>query len=51
VPGWTDGNQHDPGVTLLELFAWVGALMFSLGLLEYVNRRRRRRRTLSPRRA
>jgi len=50
VPDWTDGNQHDPGVTLLELFAWLGgALMFSLGLLEYVKRRRRRRRTVSPR--
>ena len=46
---WTDDNEHDPGVTLLELFAWLGgALMFSLGLLEYV-RRRRRRRTVSPR--
>ena len=45
---WTDGNEHDPGVSLLELFAWLGALMFSLGLLEYV-KRRRRRRTVSPR--
>lgn len=23
APGWTDHNLHDPGVTLLELFAWV----------------------------
>jgi predicted phage baseplate assembly protein len=23
APGWTDHNIHDPGVTLIELFAWV----------------------------
>ena len=23
APGWTDQNAHDPGVTLLELFAWL----------------------------
>lgn len=23
APGWTDHNFHDPGVTLLELFAWL----------------------------
>jgi predicted phage baseplate assembly protein len=23
APGWTDHNVHDPGVSLLELFAWV----------------------------
>lgn len=22
APGWTDHNVHDPGITLLELFAW-----------------------------
>src|SRR4051794_3761902 len=22
-PGWTDGNEHDPGVTITELFAWI----------------------------
>jgi predicted phage baseplate assembly protein len=22
-PGWTDHNVHDPGVTLIELFAWM----------------------------
>jgi phage tail sheath protein FI len=24
APAWTDANQSDPGVTLLELFAWIG---------------------------
>jgi predicted phage baseplate assembly protein len=23
APGWTDHNLHDPGITLLELMAWV----------------------------
>jgi len=23
APGWTDYNAHDPGITLLELFAWI----------------------------
>jgi predicted phage baseplate assembly protein len=23
APGWTDYNAHDPGITLLELFAWL----------------------------
>jgi hypothetical protein len=23
VPGWTDSNDQDPGITLLDLFAWV----------------------------
>ena len=23
APGWTDHNIHDPGITLLELFAWL----------------------------
>src|SRR5687767_145055 len=23
APGWTDHNLHDPGITLMELFAWV----------------------------
>lgn len=37
---WTDGNQHDPGVTLLELFAWfAGALSLALALYAYRKRR------------
>lgn len=24
APSWTDANQSDPGVTFLELFAWIG---------------------------
>jgi hypothetical protein len=23
-PEWTDSNQHDPGVTLVDLLAWAG---------------------------
>lgn len=23
APGWTDYNAHDPGITMLELFAWL----------------------------
>src|SRR5690349_14492045 len=23
APQWTDYNAHDPGITLLELFAWI----------------------------
>src|SRR5690349_2548131 len=25
-PGWTDHNVHDPGITLLELFAWLAEM-------------------------
>ena len=31
APAWTDYNAHDPGITLLELLAWVGeAQLYSL---------------------
>ena len=23
MPGWTDANVHDPGITLLQAFAWT----------------------------
>src|SRR5215210_5781122 len=23
APGWTDHNYHDPGITLMDLFAWL----------------------------
>ncbi|HEX9670488.1 MAG TPA: putative baseplate assembly protein [Thermoanaerobaculia bacterium] len=26
APGWTDHNVHDPGITLLELFAWTAEM-------------------------
>ena len=26
APDWTDHNVHDPGITLLELFAWVAEM-------------------------
>ncbi|MFF0739581.1 putative baseplate assembly protein [Streptomyces sp. NPDC004111] len=26
APGWTDHNIHDPGITLIELFAWATEL-------------------------
>ena len=25
-PGWTDHNVHDPGITLIELFAWIAEM-------------------------
>lgn len=32
APDWTDYNAHDPGITLLELLAWVSeAQLYSLG--------------------
>ena len=31
APGWTDHNAHDPGITLMELLAWVAeAQLYSL---------------------
>jgi predicted phage baseplate assembly protein len=26
MPGWTDHNVHDPGITLMELFAWLAEM-------------------------
>jgi predicted phage baseplate assembly protein len=26
TPGWTDHNLHDPGITFLELFAWIAEM-------------------------
>lgn len=26
APGWTDHNVHDPGITLMELFAWLAEM-------------------------
>src|SRR3954464_1398478 len=32
APDWTDYNAHDPGITLMELLAWVTeAQLYSLG--------------------
>ena len=32
APPWTDHNAHDPGITLIELLAWVAeAQLYSLG--------------------
>src|ERR1700675_610593 len=28
-PGWTDFNESDPGITLVQLFAWFTDLMFA----------------------
>lgn len=46
APQWTDFNAHDPGVTLMEMFAWLGeAMVFQLnqvpdrfiwGFLEFI---------------
>jgi predicted phage baseplate assembly protein len=40
APGWTDHNASDPGITLLELFAWVSELlMYRLDRLSAATRR------------
>ena len=26
APAWTDHNVHDPGITLIELFAWLAEM-------------------------
>src|SRR5262249_5157637 len=26
APDWTDHNIHDPGITLLDLFAWIAEM-------------------------
>ena len=32
APDWTDHNAHDPGITLMELLAWVTeAQLYALG--------------------
>ncbi|MGH2931357.1 MAG: hypothetical protein ACRDKK_00720 [Gaiellaceae bacterium] len=42
MPDWTDQNEHDPGVTLIELSAWLGAgMLFVIGLYAYLRRPRR----------
>jgi quinol-cytochrome oxidoreductase complex cytochrome b subunit len=42
VPDWTDFNESDPGITLLELFAWLAsALLFALAFHAFRRRRRR----------
>ena len=34
APQWTDFNTHDPGITLLELFAWLSeSLIYRLNLV------------------
>src|SRR5215207_9748364 len=34
APDWTDHNAHDPGITLMELLAWVAeAQLYSLSHL------------------
>ena len=40
APEWTDHNAHDPGITLMELMAWVAeAQMYSLSRLRRDERR------------
>jgi len=34
APGWTDHNLSDPGITLIDLFAWLAEMqIYSLNLL------------------
>ena len=40
APGWTDHNPSDPGITLLELYAWISELlMYRLGRVPASTRR------------
>ena len=42
APDWTDTNEHDPGVTVLELLVYTAeALLVALILLRWWARRRR----------
>ncbi len=47
-PDWSTRNDHDPGVTLLTLFGFLGAGLLGLGLgaagAAWLLRQRRRRR-------
>jgi hypothetical protein len=37
-PEWTDENIHDPGITLLELFSWIGEMQqYYLSRITYDN--------------
>jgi hypothetical protein len=41
APGWTDHNIHDPGITLLELFAWIAEMdIYQLNRISDEHRRR-----------
>lgn len=41
APAWTDHNAHDPGVTLMELFAWVADLdLYTVNQVTDAHRRR-----------
>ena len=34
APAWTDGNQSDPGITLVQLFAFLGeSLLYRANLI------------------
>lgn len=41
APEWTDHNAHDPGITLMELFAWVAEMdIFQLNRVSDAARRK-----------
>ena len=41
APAWTDHNEHDPGVTLLELFAWLAEMdVYQLNRIPEKHRRK-----------
>ena len=37
-PEWTEGNQHDPGITIVVLMAWLATALLVL----WLGRRHRR---------
>ena len=45
APGWTDFNESDPGVTLIELFAFLlDSLLWQIDERQRQRRRQRRQR-------
>gem|GEM_PF-5312538 len=42
-PGWTDFTPSDPGITLLQLFAFLAEAFLAFALVAALRRRRRRR--------
>ena len=40
APGWTNHNEADPGVTILEVMAWLAEGLVYRGRIEAVHQRR-----------
>lgn len=41
APGWTDFNAHDPGITFIEMFAWLTELqLYRLNRISFKNKQK-----------